>query len=99
MTTKSESILSKVSQPEAIEKSDTSLVVYFMTGFLSGLIFYAVVGASMEYTHTAIAEVGWLKLSIVGAIPFVCGGLSMWLKDSFTDSLTKLVTSVGNLIG
>jgi len=99
MTNESESTLSQVSQSEAIEKSDTSLGTYFTTGFLLGLISYAVVGASMEFTHTAISEVGWLKLAIVGAIPFLCGGLAVWLKDSFTDSMMKLVASVGNVIG
>ena len=99
MTNESESTLSKVSKTEVIEVSDTSPVVYFITGFLLGLISYAVAGASMEFTHTAIAEVGWLKLAIVGAIPFICGGLAVWLKDSFTDSMMKLVASVGNVIG
>lgn len=73
--------------------------MYFIGGFLFGLIAYAVAGASMESTHTTLADLGSIKLAIVAVIPFVCGGLSVWLRDSFTSPLEKLVTSVATLIG
>lgn len=99
MENKSKPASSETSQSDNAEKASDRPVVYFVGGFLLGLVAYAVVGASMESTHAALADLGAIKLAIVAAIPFVCGGLSVWLRDSFTSPLEKLVTSVATLIG
>lgn len=80
------------------EKAGYSPTVHFLIGFCFGTIAYALVAASMETTHTTLAEVGVLKLAIVGSVPFICGALAVRLKGSFTQPLINMVNSLGHVL-
>lgn len=83
-------------QSKDVESSQYSTITNFSIGFFFGSFVFLLLLGSMEMTHTPLAEVGRAQLAIAAVVPFVCGAIAVRFKHSFIDSLTNLLSSVGN---
>jgi len=96
MAYESESSLNKTIQPKNAEGSQYSALTNFLIGFFFGSFVFLLLLGSMEMTHTPIAEVGTGKLIFTATVPFICGAVAVRFKHTFIDSLSDLLSSVGN---
>ncbi len=62
--------------------------------FFGGLIMFVYLLTSVFMTHSTLADVGTLQLTLSVAIPLICGGLAVVWKKPFIDFITGISSSL-----